>query len=134
MSVASVLVVVTWDLWVIRTRLLRRRVFWTAYAIIFSFQLLTNGVLTGAGIVRYDGEAIVGSTTPAAGRPSAFGDGRILYAPVEDLLFGFAMVVLTLSLWVAWGRRGVQREPVAGPPVSAIVPLLARVGGRRPPG
>jgi hypothetical protein len=121
-----------WDLWVLRTRLLRRRVFWMSYAIIVGFQLLTNGVLTGLRIVRYDGAAIIGSTTPAEGPPALLGDGRIFFAPVEDLLFGFALVVLTLTLWVAWGRRGVQREPVAGPPLAFLVPLLAKVGGRKP--
>jgi hypothetical protein len=38
------------------------------------------------------------------------------HAPVEDLLFGFTLVLLTLVLWVWWGRRGVQRTPYAGPP------------------
>jgi hypothetical protein len=41
---------------------------------------------------------------------------RLVFAPVEDLLFGFALVVQTLAWWVFWGRRGVQREPFAGPP------------------
>jgi hypothetical protein len=45
-----------------------------------------------------------------------FGDGRIVFAPVEDLLFGFALVVLTQVLWVWLGRRGVQRTPYSGPP------------------
>jgi len=39
---------------------------------------------------------------------------RLVHAPVEDLLFGFAMVLLTLAVWVWLGRRGVQRTPVAG--------------------
>jgi hypothetical protein len=38
------------------------------------------------------------------------GDGRLLYAPVEDVAFGFALVLQTLCWWVFWGRRGVQRE------------------------
>jgi hypothetical protein len=116
LSLLGVVVVVLLDLVVLRTRLLRRRVFWTAYAIIVSFQLLTNAVLTGMRIVRYDGAAIVGSSTPTSGPPPFLGDGRIAYAPFEDLLFGFALVVLTLVLWVWWGRRGVQRTPFAGPP------------------
>jgi hypothetical protein len=130
LAVLAVGLVVVWDQWILRTRLLRRRVFWMSYAIIVGFQLLTNGVLTGLRIVRYDGAAILGSTTPDDGPPPAFGDGRILFAPVEDLLFGFALVVLTLTLWVAWGRRGVQREPMAGPPRAFLVPILAKVGGR----
>jgi hypothetical protein len=116
LAVLGVVVVVLLDLVVVRTRLLRRRVFWTAYAIIVFFQLVTNAILTGLRIVRYDGAAIVGSSTPAAAPPPFLGDGRIAYAPFEDLLFGFALVVLTLVLWVWLGRRGLQRTPYAGPP------------------
>lgn len=116
LALLGVVVVAVLDLVVFRTRLLRRRAFWTAYAIVVCFQLLTNAVLTGLRIVRYDGDAIVGSSTPADGPPPFLGDGRIAYAPFEDLLFGFALVVLTLVLWVWWGRRGVQRTPYSGPP------------------
>ena len=112
-QVALLLVALTvvLDLAVLRTRLLRRKVFWTAYAIVVFFQLVTNGVLTGYEIVRYDGAAIIGSSVP-----TAFGDGRVLYAPVEDLLFGFALVVQAMAWWVFWGRRGLDREPHSGPP------------------
>jgi hypothetical protein len=37
--------------------------------------------------------------------PDAIIGWRLVYAPVEDLVFGFAMVLLTLDLWVWWGRR-----------------------------
>jgi hypothetical protein len=102
------------DLYVLRTRLLTRRVFWVSYAIVVFFQLVTNGVLTGFDIVRYADDAIIGTRTAVF-----FGDGRIAFAPVEDLLFGFALVVQSMAWWVWWGRRGVQYEPVAGPPVWA---------------
>lgn len=112
LALIGVAATVVLDLWVLRTRLLTRRAFWVAYAIIVFFQLLTNGVLTGFAIVRYNGDDIIGS------QESVFlGDGRIAYAPVEDLLFGFALVVQTLIWWVWWGRRGVQRQPTAGPPI-----------------
>ena len=80
------------DLGLLRTGLLRRRAFWVAYVIVLFFQLVVNGLLTGLKIVRYDPDTILG--------------WRIAYAPVEDLLFGFAMVLATLSLWVWAGRRG----------------------------
>ena len=99
-AVLAVALTVLLDLVVLRTRLLRRRVFWTAYAIVLFFQLVTNGVLTGRRIVTYDGDAILGT-----GEPRLLGEGRIVYAPVEDLLFGFALVVQTLVWWVWWGRR-----------------------------
>ena len=97
LGVAGALVV---DLAVLRTRLVTRAVFWATYPIIITFQLLSNGILTGRRIVVYDPAAIIG--------------WRLAYAPVEDLFFGFAMVLLTLSVWVWLGRRGVQRTPAAG--------------------
>jgi lycopene cyclase domain-containing protein len=94
------------DLFVLRTKLLRRKVFWASYAIIFGFQLLVNGVLTGQRLVVYSPHAIVG------GRAVRFiGDGRIAYAPFEDLLFGFSLVLQTLSWWIWWGRRLARRVP-----------------------
>lgn len=90
-AVLGVVATAVLDLAVLRTRLLTRKVFWTAYAIVVFFQLVTNGILTGRDIVTYDEGAILGL--------------RIVYAPVEDLLFGFALVVQTLSWWVFWGRR-----------------------------
>jgi len=111
LALVAVAGTVVLDLVVLRTALLRRRVFWVSYAIIVFFQLLTNGVLTGFSIVRYDGDAIVGGADPVF-----LGSGRIAFAPVEDLLFGFALVVSAMAGWVWWGRRGVQRVPLAGPP------------------
>ena len=72
--------------------------------------------MVSSGTVRYEGAAILGSSSSVEGPPAFLGDGRIAYAPVEDLLFGFALVLLTLCCWVAWGRRGLQREPRSGPP------------------
>jgi lycopene cyclase domain-containing protein len=91
LAVAAVVAVLVVDLAVLRTRLVTRRVFWVAYAIVLVFQLLVNGVLTGRGVVTYD--------------PAAIWGPRIAYAPVEDLLFGFALVTLTLASWAAVNRR-----------------------------
>ena len=66
------------------------RAFWASYAIVVTFQLLTNGWLTGRGIVTYDRSQILGV--------------RLVFAPVEDLLFGFSLVVQTVAWWVWWGR------------------------------
>ena len=82
------------DTVVLRTWLVRRRTYWTAYAIVLFFQLVANGILTGFDIVRYDPGAILG--------------WRVAFAPVEDILFGYAMVTLTLSSWVWLGRKGIR--------------------------
>ena len=91
LAVTAVVAVLVLDLAVLRTRMVTRKVFWAAYAIILVFQLLMNGVLTGFRVVVYAPDAIRGP--------------RIAYAPVEDLLFGFALVVLTLASWAAVNRR-----------------------------
>ena len=116
-AVLSVLIVVVIDLFVLRTRMVTRKAFWISYAIIAFFQLITNGMFTGFGIVKYDGDAIIGSGSPAVGAPPIFGDGRIAFAPVEDLMFGFSLVLLSISLWVMFGRWGISRTPVSGPPI-----------------
>ena len=117
LAVVAVILVVIIDLFILRTRILTRRAFWVSYAIIVFFQLITNGMFTGFGIVKYDGDAIIGSTSPDKGTPPFIGDGRIAFAPVEDLLFGFALICLSLSLWVLFGRMGISRTPQAGPPI-----------------
>ncbi len=94
LAVLGVVGAVLVDTVLLRTWLVRRKTYWTAYAIVVFFQLVTNGIFTGLDIVRYDPDSILGL--------------RIVYAPVEDLLFGFAMVTLTLSTWVWLGRRGLR--------------------------
>ena len=93
------------DRYVLRTRLLCRRDFWVAYAIVLVFQLLTNGILTGRGVVAYAQDAVAGTGSRPGRTPPFLGQGRVAFAPVEDLLFGFALVVQTLCWWDFWGRR-----------------------------
>jgi lycopene cyclase domain-containing protein len=102
-AAVAVPVAILADLFVLRTALVRTRAWWTAYGIVLVFQLITNGWLTGRGIVRYSGDAILGS-----GRIVFLGDARIAYAPVEDLAFGFALVLISCAAWV---RAGVRTRP-----------------------
>ena len=91
LAVVGVVAALVLDRWVARTRLTGSADWWSAYAIIVFFQLLMNGVLTGLDVVVYDPDTIWGP--------------RLAYAPVEDLLFGFALVTLTLATWAAVNRR-----------------------------
>ncbi len=104
-AVVAVLAAVVLDRWAARTRLTASGTWWAAYGVIVFFQLLTNGWLTGRGIVRYDPETIIGSS-----RVQLVGEGRLLFAPVEDLGFGFALVLTSCVAWVWLGRRTGQ-EP-----------------------
>lgn len=81
----AVLLSILTDLFIARTRLLTTKRFWTSYAIILPFQFLTNWWLTSRNIVMYSPDAIIGI--------------RIASAPAEDLLFGFALILLVLILW-----------------------------------
>jgi lycopene cyclase domain-containing protein len=92
-AVVAVFAAVILDLYLLRTNLLRKKVFWTSYSIILPFQLFTNWWLTSRNIVMYSDDAIIGF--------------RIASAPVEDLLFGFALVLSTMAFWVFWGRHGI---------------------------
>ena len=90
-SILAVLIAVTLDLFVIKTVLLKRAAFWSSYAIILPFQFLTNWWLTSRNIVMYDPEVITGV--------------RFFSAPAEDVLFGFALILAVLSLWINLGKR-----------------------------
>lgn len=79
------------DLVVLRTRLVLGAAFWCLYPIVLAFQLISNGILTGRGVVLYDPHAILGI--------------RVGHAPVEDLAFGFSLVLASLAIWVSLGRR-----------------------------
>ncbi|MFH1691203.1 MAG: lycopene cyclase domain-containing protein [Candidatus Omnitrophota bacterium] len=64
---------------------LKRREFYVFFAIIIFFKLLVNGYLTGAHIVLYNPRYYLGV--------------RIGSIPIEDFLFGFGMVVMTIIFW-----------------------------------
>ena len=72
------------DIFLFKVKLVFRKAFWTSYAIILFFQLLTNWWLTSRNIVMYHPDAIIGV--------------RIASAPIEDLFFGFALVLLVINM------------------------------------
>jgi lycopene cyclase domain-containing protein len=91
LAASALAVAVALDVVVLRTRLVCSRAFWCAYGIMLFFQLIVNGMLTGLSIVRYNPDTIIG--------------WRIAYAPVEDLAFGFALILATVAPW-AWLTTG----------------------------
>jgi lycopene cyclase domain-containing protein len=91
LAVIAVVIAVVVDVFITKSRILATGKFYFAWAILLFFQLLTNGWLTGRNIVMYDEAQILGL--------------RIAYAPVEDLLFGFALIVVTISVWVRLGNK-----------------------------
>lgn len=93
-SVAAVLVALIVDRWITVERLVGRAAFWIAYAIVIVFQLVMNGLLTGIPILTYDAAVIWGP--------------RLVYAPIEDIGFGFGLVLITLTTWSRLGRAQTE--------------------------
>jgi lycopene cyclase domain-containing protein len=88
--VAVVLVEMAW----LRTGLLRSRAYWITMGICYGFMVAVNGWLTKltAPIVLYDERRTAGWRFPWD-------------IPVEDYLFGFALLTLTMLTWDALGAR-----------------------------
>jgi lycopene cyclase domain-containing protein len=95
-AVVAVVVVIAWELVMLRTGLFRRGAYWISMAIVGAFQVVVDGWLTklSAPIVLYNEEHSTGIRFPWD-------------IPVEDFLFGWAMITAVLLLWV---RRGDRTE------------------------
>jgi lycopene cyclase domain-containing protein len=72
----------------LRTGLFRRSAYWLSMLIVIGFQILVDGWLTklSAPIVVYDNRQTSGIRFP-------------FDIPIEDFLFGFALVTAVLLLW-----------------------------------
>ncbi|PXX56340.1 lycopene cyclase domain-containing protein [Nocardia tenerifensis] len=94
-AAAAVVAVCLLEVAVLRTGLLRRPAYWLSMVIVLGFQIPVDGWLTrlDAPIVRYDPDHILGLRFPWD-------------IPVEDFLFGFALVTAVLLGW----ERARQRE------------------------
>jgi len=90
LSVFSVALVLIADVF-LKTNLLKRKLFWFFLLVIIFFKFIVNGYLTGKNIVIYNPEFFMGL--------------RIGSIPVEDFIFGFSMVSLTIISWEYFKRQ-----------------------------
>ena len=72
-------------------RLLKKRDYYFFLVIISLFKLMVNGYLTGKDIVLYE--------------PRFFLGIRLVSIPLEDFLFGFSMVTMTIIFWEHFKRK-----------------------------
>jgi lycopene cyclase domain-containing protein len=89
LALASVFAAATLDK-ISKVNLLRKPFFYLFLAIIFSFKWAVNGYLTGTQIVMYN--------------PSFFLGIRLGSIPLEDFMFGFSMVTITIIFWERFKR------------------------------
>ena len=94
LTVLSVVGVAMVELVWLRTGLFRTAQYWLTIAIVFVFQVLVDGWLTksSAPIVLYHPDQYLGVRFPWD-------------IPIEDFGFGWAMVTLTIIVWLRLGRR-----------------------------
>jgi lycopene cyclase domain-containing protein len=87
-AIVAVVGVFAFEFAVLRTGLFRRPAYWISMVIVVGFQIPTDGWLTklSAPIVIYDDRHTSGLRFP-------------FDIPVEDFLFGFALVTAVLLLW-----------------------------------
>ena len=100
LAVVSVIATVLVERFWLRTGIFRQAQYWIAMAIIYFFHVLVDGWLTKLSdpIVIYDEDQITGVRIPWD-------------IPVEDYLFGFSMLTLTMMLWLRRGDRTTQETP-----------------------
>lgn len=98
-AVVAVLAVCLLEFAVLRTGLFGRAAYWISMAIVLGFQILVDGWLTklSAPIVIYDDRHTSGVRFP-------------FDIPVEDFLFGWAMVTAVLLLWERQRPRSRERK------------------------
>lgn len=75
-----------------RVGIFKRGEFYFFLLMMAFFKLLVNGFLTGRQIVLYNPEFFLGV--------------RLGSIPLEDFLFGFSMVSLTIIFWEFFKKRG----------------------------
>jgi len=74
-----------------RLRIFRKIEFYIFLVVILFFKILVNGYLTGENIVIYNPEYFLGL--------------RLGTIPIEDFLFGFSMIGMTLIFWEYFKRK-----------------------------
>jgi lycopene cyclase domain-containing protein len=87
-AVVAVITVCVLEFAILRTGLFRRPAYWISMAIVLAFQIPVDGWLTklSAPIVVYDDRHTSGIRFP-------------FDIPVEDFLFGWAMVTAVVLMW-----------------------------------
>jgi lycopene cyclase domain-containing protein len=94
-AVLAVVAVCALELAALRTGLFRRPAYWLSMLIVLGFQIPVDGWLTklSSPIVIYNDRQMTGLRFP-------------FDIPIEDFLFGFALVTVVLLLWERQRARG----------------------------
>lgn len=84
LAVSSVFITIAIDK-ITKIEILKKAHFYLFLLVIFMFKILVNGYLTATNIVMYN--------------PVFFLGLRLASIPLEDFLFGFSMITLSIIFW-----------------------------------
>ena len=90
LAVVSVLLAILLDRW-LRTGVLGKPAFWIAMGVMLFFKIPSNGYLTWRPIVIYNPDQFLGI--------------RLWTIPLEDFLYGFGLITITIVLWEFFLRK-----------------------------
>jgi lycopene cyclase domain-containing protein len=94
LAIASALATIWLDRF-LHTTILRRKIFWIFLGVMFFFKTIVNGYLTWRPIVLYGESFYLGV--------------RLGTIPVEDYVYGFSLVALSVILWEHQMKKGLKR-------------------------
>jgi lycopene cyclase domain-containing protein len=75
----------------LETGVLRKGAFWLTLGVMFAFMLLANGYLTWRPVVLYNSAYFMGV--------------RLGTIPLEDFVYGFSIITLSVVLWERLKKR-----------------------------
>lgn len=96
LSVFAVFLAVLTD-FLLRTGLFKNKKFWIFWGVMFVLIFIVNGYLTWRPIVMYGENYYLGI--------------RLLTIPVEDFLYGFALLTMNISIWEYFTRKFKNKFP-----------------------
>lgn len=96
LAVAGVVLAVIVDMLVLKTRLILSKKFWVFWCVMFVLIFIINGYLTWRPIVLYGEGHYLGV--------------RLITIPVEDFLYGFALLTLNIAIWEFYNRKRLAEK------------------------
>ncbi len=87
---AGTMIVVILD-FILKTHLLKKKIFWIYWGVVVILMFIVNGYLTWRPIVIYNEAKMLGL--------------RLFTIPIEDFFFGFSLLGLNLIIWELFNRK-----------------------------
>ena len=100
LSILAAITVAVLDLVILRTKILRQSTFWIFLLVMYAFKTIVNGYLTWRPIVMYGEEFNLGI--------------RIVTIPVEDYVYGFSLIALSVVVWEHFKLKERNRDKSLG--------------------